>query len=86
MSAPSPVSPGFSGEASLATWLARIVLSEAKARLRRRPRPSISGGQRDAGGSRGVARQEIGRAIEQAVDALPAAFRSVFILRAHERP
>jgi RNA polymerase sigma-70 factor (ECF subfamily) len=33
-----------------------------------------------------LARQEIGRAIEQAVDALPAAFRSVFILRAHEWP
>jgi RNA polymerase sigma-70 factor (ECF subfamily) len=58
------------------------------------------GGQRDAGGSRGcdpcrgaradpeqaLARQEIGRAIEQAVDALPAAFRSFFILRAHEWP
>jgi DNA-directed RNA polymerase specialized sigma24 family protein len=27
---------GFKGEASLATWLARIVLNEAKARLRRR--------------------------------------------------
>jgi RNA polymerase sigma-70 factor, ECF subfamily len=32
------------------------------------------------------ARREIGRAVEEAADGLPAAFRSVFILRAHEWP
>jgi RNA polymerase sigma-70 factor (ECF subfamily) len=101
MSAPSPISPGFKGEASLATWLARIVLSQAKARLRHR-RSTVDIGRPARRGrksrlrpmSRGASQarnrrwraQEIGHAIEQAVDALPAAFRSVFILRAHEWP
>ncbi len=91
---------GFKGEASIATWLARIVLNEAKARLRRR-RPTVDiedfsetlaeagaaphGAALEPSPEQAIARQEIGRAIEQAVDALPAAFRSVFMLRAIEQ-
>ena len=90
---------GFKGEASLATWLARIVVNEALARLRRR-RPTVGIDDADAlapaAGSTSVgadepspeqamARREIRRAIEAAVDALPAVFRGVFILRAIEQ-
>ncbi|HEV2546361.1 MAG TPA: RNA polymerase sigma factor [Stellaceae bacterium] len=90
---------GFKGEASLATWLARIVANEALARLRRR-RPTIDIEEADAllltEGERSTARTEpspeqalarceIRRAIEAAVDALPAPFRAVFMLRAIEQ-
>jgi len=91
---------GFKGEASLATWLARIVLNEALGRLRRR-RPILDiddmaetlVAAEDAPMLRSVepspeqasARLEIRRAIERAVDALPPAFRSVFMLRALEQ-
>lgn len=91
---------GFKGEASLATWLARIVLNEALGRRRRR-RPmadldsmaeTLSGrdglpltGTVEPSPEQAIARQEIRRAIERAVDALPPAFRSVFMLRALEQ-
>jgi len=91
---------GFKGEASLATWLARIVANEALGRLRRR-RPTVdiddvaetlvadegmAGlGPAEPSPEQASARQEIRRAIEAAVDRLPAAFRSVFILRAIEQ-
>jgi RNA polymerase sigma-70 factor (ECF subfamily) len=91
---------GFKGEASLATWLARIVANEALGRLRRR-RPSVEIGDvadsLAAGPDTGVfsfagpspehaaAREEIRRLIEHAVDALPPSFRTVFILRAVEQ-
>lgn len=83
----------FRGEASLATWLARIVANEALGRLRRL-RPStemtsltvmdmpIGAG---TGPEHAAARREIRRAIEKASDALPAAFRIVFMLRAVEQ-
>jgi RNA polymerase sigma-70 factor, ECF subfamily len=86
---------GFKGEASLATWLARIVGNEALARLRRR-RPSVEIGSladslsadsahsEPASPEHLAARREIRRAIEAAVDTLPAPFRSVFVLRAVE--
>jgi len=90
----------FKGEASIATWLARIVLNEAMTRQRRR-RPTIDiedlsedlsetepaalFGPREPSPEQALARREIGRAIERAVDALPAVFRSVFILRAIEQ-
>jgi RNA polymerase sigma-70 factor (ECF subfamily) len=82
---------GFKGEASLATWLTRIAINEALVRLRRRrpdtapieeglaladPRPSP---EQDA------ARRELRGVIERALDALPAAFRAVFVLRALEQ-
>ncbi len=88
---------GFKGEASLATWLARIVLNEALGRLRRR-HPTVelddAAGLGDNGAGlvqgepspeQAMARLEIRRAIEKAVDALPAPFRSVFMLRAIEQ-
>jgi RNA polymerase sigma-70 factor, ECF subfamily len=91
---------GFKGEASVATWLARIVLNEALGRLRRR-RPTVdiealAETPADADGvaalapqasspEQAAARRELRRAIEQAVDTLPPGFRSVFILRAVEQ-
>lgn len=89
---------GFKGEANLATWLSRIVLNEALGRLRRRlPTVELSDaaaglGDGEAGlvqaepsPEQAMARLEIRRAIEKAVDALPAPFRSVFMLRAIEQ-
>lgn len=91
----------FKGEASVATWLARIVLNEAMTRQRRR-RPTvdidhvseqaldaepagIATRRREPSPEQALARREISGAIEHAVDALPAAFRAVFILRAIEQ-
>jgi RNA polymerase sigma-70 factor (ECF subfamily) len=89
---------GFKGDASLATWLARIVMNEALARLRRQ-KPTVDidemadqlaadDGAAPAGAAspeQALAREEIRRTLERAVDALPAAFRSVFILRTIEQ-
>ena len=83
----------FKGEASLATWLARIVANEALGRLRRRRADTemtiltatdvpIGAG---ADPEHVAARREIRRAIEKAVDALPSAFCIVFMLRAVEQ-
>jgi RNA polymerase sigma-70 factor (ECF subfamily) len=84
----------FKGGSSLATWLARIVLNEALGRLRRR-RPMVDldettqiaaeSDRDDACPERATARREVGRAIERAVDQLPASFRAVFIMRAIEQ-
>lgn len=90
----------FKGEASIATWLARIVLNEALARQRRRrptvdiedvsetlldTEPTALVRPREPSPEQAMARREISRSIERAVDALPAAFRSVFILRVIEQ-
>jgi RNA polymerase sigma-70 factor, ECF subfamily len=90
---------GFKGEAALATWLARIVVNEALARLRRR-RPTVdiedadalllvesetSAARTEPSPEHALARREIRRAIEAAVDALPVPFRAVFMLRAIEQ-
>ena len=89
---------GFRGEASLATWLARIALNEAYGRLRRRREtmdiervdamaqapgrvvafPNRFGGEDPAAAA---AREQLRRLLERAVDALPEAFRVVFVLR-----
>ncbi len=90
----------FKGEASVSTWLARIVLNEAMMRQRRR-RPTVdidhvseqtletaataSAARPEPSPEQALARREIGRAIERAVDALPATFRSVFVLRVIEQ-
>jgi RNA polymerase sigma-70 factor, ECF subfamily len=91
---------GFKGESSLATWLARIVLNEARGRLRRRhpavdidnmPETPRAGSDpalivhADMSPERASARQEIRRAIENAIDRLPLTFRAVFIMRAIEQ-
>lgn len=92
----------FKGEASVSTWLARIVLNEAMTRQRRRrptvdidtvseqaldtdAEPAAIGTRHEPSPEQALARREISRAIERAVDALPAAFRSVFVLRAIEQ-
>jgi RNA polymerase sigma-70 factor, ECF subfamily len=85
----------FRQEASVGTWLARIVINEALGRLRRRP-VTAELTEAAAGLPTGTdasmpnsessaARGEIRRLIEAAVDALPAPFRSAFILRAVEQ-
>lgn len=86
----------FKGEASLSTWLARIVANEALGRLRRR-RTTRAGAPEAADGVENglagsgpspehvAARREIRQLIERAIDTLPAPFRSVFVLRAVER-
>jgi RNA polymerase sigma-70 factor (ECF subfamily) len=87
---------GFKGEASLSTWLSRIVVNEALGRLRRR-RPTAGVDEIDGAvsvawlGSFGLgtpetaaAQAEIRHLLEAAIDRLPAAFRTVFVLRAVE--
>jgi RNA polymerase sigma-70 factor, ECF subfamily len=91
----------FRGEASLATWLTRIVLNEALGRIRRR-RPTAAldavdqaahpggevvwfpGAASDADPEHAAARREIAAMLERAIDALPDAFRLVFVMRAVE--
>jgi RNA polymerase sigma-70 factor (ECF subfamily) len=87
----------FRGEAALATWLTRIVLNEARGRLRRQ-RPHLDLDQVDVAQGRGqvlpfparpdgadpeadAGRAEIRRLLEHAIDDLPTPFRLVFILR-----
>jgi RNA polymerase sigma-70 factor (ECF subfamily) len=88
----------FRGEAGVLTWLTRIVINEARGRLRKR-RPTVGVDQLEAAQASGgevimfptspavqnpeadLARTQIRRLLEQAVDELPDAFRTVFILR-----
>ncbi len=86
---------GFKGEASLATWLARIVVNEALGRRRRRRVLSSSlvepSAQQEQDGldatspEQAAARREIRRIVERAIDGLPRSFRTVFVLRAVEQ-
>lgn len=88
----------FRGQASIATWLTRITLNEARGRLRVRrktvgldqleaaqaaggdviPFPTNSGSESPEASAD---RMQIRHLLEEAVDALPSAFRVVFILR-----
>jgi len=89
---------GFRGEASLLTWLTRIVLNEAYGRLRNRHAnvdiEQIEAAQMDPGNviafpsnpanadpAAALARDQVRRLLEQAIDALPEPFRVVYILR-----
>ncbi len=90
----------FREEARLSTWLARIVINEALARLRRRGAQVIpldtaieaaaeSGeaweeADPDLQPERFAMRQEIRTLIERRIDRLPEAYRTVFVLRAVE--
>jgi RNA polymerase sigma-70 factor (ECF subfamily) len=90
--------PGLCGEAQLSTWLVRIVANEALTRLRRRRRsaqvfalaPDEHFVERqvdesnEAQPERNAARTQSLRLIESRIDALPDAFRTVFVLRALE--
>lgn len=82
----------FRGDAGILTWLTRITLNEARGRLRQRRR--LIGLSDLHGGAEVVAfptpidtpetdaaRAEIRRLIERAIDELPEAFRTVFIMR-----
>ena len=87
----------FRGDASLSTWLIRIVLNEAHGRLRRR-RPTADVDRIDAAqdddrvvafpsryGSEdpaaAAAREQMRHAVERAIGELPEPFRIVFVLR-----
>ena len=77
----------FAGRAKFSTWLTRIAVHEASARRRRRGRqidvqesmPALASPA--AGPEQRAADQELGRAIEAAMDALPAVYGAVFMLR-----
>jgi RNA polymerase sigma-70 factor (ECF subfamily) len=87
----------FRGECALATWLTQIVLNEARGRLRRRrptedpqvldriPQDSrvmiFPGVSAVDNPEAAVARAELRRLLERAVDELPDSFRLVFIMR-----
>jgi RNA polymerase sigma factor (sigma-70 family) len=86
----------FRNEASLSTWLSRMVLNECYARLRKSLRrqnvipmmasddmDSIEGDRRDAP-DRTVGWLEMRALIERKLDALPEDLRIVFVLRAVE--
>jgi RNA polymerase sigma-70 factor (ECF subfamily) len=77
----------FAGRAHFATWLTKITIHEALARLRRRGRfvdleeamPTLSSSTPSP--EQRVASKELGKLVEGAVDALPVAYRAVFVLR-----
>jgi len=91
---------GFRGEASLATWLSRVVTNQCLARLRRQARrdtivPMVAMPQGDemyaAPAAEGpeppdhaLVRAEMRAVLERKLDALPEAFRTVFVLRCVE--
>ena len=90
----------YRGEARLSTWLARVVANEALMRLRKHARrnaivPIRAGlaedeidqrmeGSMDEDPETSARRAEIRKLLEQRIDALPNAYRSVFMLRAVE--
>jgi len=88
--------PAFRGDASLGTWLTRIAVNEALARLRRRRRddkvvaldgafdPDSAASASAGGPEGGLMREELRTLLEQHIDRLPPAFRTVFVLRALE--
>lgn len=90
----------FRSDARLSTWLVRIVINEALGRLRRRGAevfsldatadpegPSMEDvmeGNPDERPDRAAMRAELRHCMESRIDALPEAFRTVFMLRAVE--
>ena len=93
---------GYRGDASLATWLSRVVANQCLARLRRQARrdnivPMVSLGGADdeevhpmpadtttETPDRALVRAELRAVLERKLDALPEAFRTVFVLRCVE--
>jgi RNA polymerase sigma-70 factor, ECF subfamily len=90
----------FRGQSSLATWMSRIVVNEALRRRGQEPRtvdiaevaealpPDHPGSATMApppSPEVAAARQQIRRLVEQAIDALPPAFRVVFMMRIVEQ-
>ena len=90
----------FRGEARVSTWLARVVANEALMRLRKQARRSaiiplqpgvavdevnqIAEGSMEKGPESSARRAEMRKLLEERIDALPGAFRAVFMLRAVE--
>ena len=84
----------YHGAAKLSTWLVRIVVNEAIARLRKRNRSAALSlrlhGDPDAGAAapeqpeRCAQRAQARRILQRKIDALPDAMRTVFVLRALE--
>ena len=88
----------FAGEAAFSTWVTKIALYEAFGRLRKGKRFTAlenDDGEIMAEAQRGMTnaddpekqaiRAELGQALQSAVDRLPEAYRSVFVLREVER-
>src|SRR5689334_22477987 len=89
--------PSFRGEASLSTWMTRIVINEANA-LRRRQRRSRVGLDQPGEGAtiltfpqaasvdpeKGLAQQQIRILLERAIDRLPERLRTVLVARVLE--
>lgn len=86
----------FRGDASLSTWLSRMVLNECLARLRKSKRrqnvipmatiddmDAISSDGHDAP-ERALGRAQVRALIERKLDDMPEDFRTVFVLRAVE--
>ncbi len=89
--------PEFRGDAALSTWLSRLVLNECLGRIRRSNRrsrvvPLVSSSEEmglvaeepSRRPERLVARAQIRELLEHKLDALPEAFRVVFVLRSVE--
>ena len=90
----------YRSEARLSTWLVRIVINEALGRLRRRGAQllafdatidlvdltldDVMEGNPDDRPDRAAMRSEVRAMMEACIDALPEAFRTVFMLRAVE--
>jgi RNA polymerase sigma-70 factor (ECF subfamily) len=89
----------FRGEASLATWLSRIAINEALSRIRRKRRAAEVIASESASDAqiiqfplaassddpeRSMAQRQILKLVEQATDALPDAYRTVFVARVIE--
>ena len=82
----------FGGNARWSTWLCRIAINEALARLRQRGRfvsieavseEAMANLSRGSGGDpeRTASGREFSKMVEQAIDELPEIYRSVLILR-----
>ena len=80
----------FAGASAFSTWLTRIALNEALARVRQRARVEVVANvpEEGAAGMRSVvdpekrtADRELAHLVEEAVDGLPEMYRTVFVLR-----
>jgi len=77
----------FEGRARFSTWLTRIALYEALARVRRRRRTPEGPDPEEAARSRGpspeeqMAQAEARALLESTIEGLPPAYRAVFVLR-----
>jgi RNA polymerase sigma-70 factor, ECF subfamily len=92
---------GFRGDASLATWLSRLVTNECLDRMRKRsrrdnifpigsleaenePEAAMTEPQASASPDQLLMRAQVRSLLQRKLDALPASFRCVFVLRAVE--